>query len=320
MRIQQRVTLAFVILIGLQLLTAGAAVGLLMRMEPAIEAILSENEDAIGAVGDLLETLAEAEGGPVLPGDRPRATAALQVLERRVSGPGERATVERLRRELPAALDGDRAARVRVLAALERLGDANLSAMKQEDTVARRLGLVGAWTAAALGIASIGVGAVIRRRIAAELEDPLAELDGALAAAAAGDAHRRVAVAPEVAPEVARVGAAVNDLLDRRVAEGTTRALALAAADRAALLYLADEVGTGLAVVDAAGAVVAANTWAADLLAGEHGPRHRATLRNVASGGRPEGWHVVRAGPVWICRRKVGAQLTVPPRSEPERP
>ena len=304
MRMNQRISVAVGSLVGLQLLASGAAIGLLARMGPAIEAILEGNEAALHAVTEMLDVLAESEGGAVLPVDRRRYAAALEAVDQVVAEADERPTVERLRADSPGALEGDRAARVRVLAALERLGGRNLRSMRQEELLARQLGVAGAWSVVALGVASVGFGVFVRRRIAQEIEDPVEEMDATLAEIRGGDPHRRVAVRPGLAAEITRVGQGVNDLLDRRQAEGTQRALKIGTTDRAILLHLLDKEPVPVVVVDARGELVISNEAGNDLFVSESGARQKAALQNVPTGGRPDGWTISKVDAVWLCRRR----------------
>lgn len=304
MRLSQRISLAVGSLVALQLLASGAAIGLLARMGPAIEGILEGNEITLRAVTEMLDVLAEAEGGPVLPVDRYRYQAALAAVDQAVVESDEQPTVERLRADSPAALEGDRAARVRVLAALERLGDRNLRSMHQEDLLARQLGVAGAWSVVALGVASVGFGVFVRRRIAQEIEDPIEEMDATLAEIRGGDPHRRVPIRPDLAAEITRVGQGVNDLLDRRQPEGTQRALKIGTTDRTILLHLLDKEPVPVVVVDARGELVISNEAANELFVSDSGARQKAALQNVPTGGRPEGWAITKVDAVWLCRRR----------------
>jgi hypothetical protein len=322
MRLSQRVTFAIGGMLTLQLLQSAAAIGLLSRMGPAIDAILTKNEAAVGSVEDMLSVLAEAEGGPAAADDRAVYSAALARLDVMVVENPERPAIDRLKLDSPAALEGDRAARVRVLAALERLGDRNLRAMRAEDFDARQLGVAGTWAAAAIGLISFGAGVIIRRRLAADLDEPIIEVDAALSAVGGGDPHRRAAVRADVPAELVRIAMGVNDLLDRRESPGTQRALRIGTADRALLLHLVDAEAAAIAAVDPRGEIILANQAANDLFAGDQGPRHRAALHNVPSGGRPENWEITRVGPVWMCKRtKVDPGYRTPAPAKPvERP
>lgn len=304
MGVRRQISYSIGALLVMQLLTSFAAIGLLSRMGPAIEGILEINGESIAAVEEMILVLAEGEGGPVAPFGRVRYEQALDRVDAATVAPAERPAVERLRVDSAEALDGDRAARVRVLSALERVGRGNVAAMEAQDADARALGVAGAWAAAALGLAGFGLGVVVRRRIARDIEVPLAEIDAALTASRGGDPHRRAGIRPDRPLELARVAQGVNDLLDRRQPEGTRRALRMATGDRAVLLHLLDREPLGVVVVDATGDLLAANQAANELLSGESGPRIRAVLRNVPAGGRPDGWSLEKVGGVWLCRRR----------------
>jgi hypothetical protein len=307
MRVRRQISLTIGALLGMQLLTSFAAIGLLSRMGPAIEGILEINGEAIASVDEMILVLAEAEGGPVAPFGRVRYAQALARVDAAVDDPAERPAIERLQVDSPDALDGERGARVRVLAALERVGRGNVASMQAQDADARALGLAGAWAAAALGLGGLGLGVLVRRRLARDVEAPLAEVDAALTASRGGDPHRRAGIRPDRPLELARIAQGVNDLLDRRQPEATRRALRMATADRAVVLYLLDREPRGMVVIDGAGELMAANQAANELLSGPGGQRLRAALLNVPSGGRPDGWNLEKVGSVWLCTRREDA-------------
>jgi len=302
-RVRRQISLTLGAVLGMQLLTSFAAIGLLSRMGPAIEQILEINGESIAAVDEMLLVLAEAEGGPVGSFGRARYEQALDRVDAAIDTPNERPAIERLRVDSPDALEGERAARVRVLAALERVGKGNVAAMQAQDADAKALGVAGAWAAAALGLVGLALGVAARRRIARDIEVPLAEIDAALNASRGGDPHRRAGTRADRPLELARIAQGVNDLLDRRQPEATRRALRIATGDRGVLLHLLDRDPHPIVVVDTSGALLAANQAANELLSEEDAQRTRAALLNVPAGGRPDGWTLEKVGNVWLCSR-----------------
>lgn len=304
MRVRRQISLGIGALLGMQLLTSFGAIGLLSRMGPAIEEILAINGESIAAVDEMILVLAEAEGGPVPALGRARYSQALARVELAITDPAEQPAIDRLKSDSSEAMEGERGARVRVLAALERVGRGNVSAMRRLDADAKELGIGGAWAAAAFGLAGLGLGVGVRRRIERGIEVPLGEIDAALTASRGGDPHRRAGVRPDRPLELTRIAQGVNDLLDRRQPEATRRVLRIATGDRAVLLHLLDREPRALVVVDASGELMAANQAANDLLSGPSGSRLRAALLNVPAGGKPDGWSLEKVGSVWLCARR----------------
>jgi hypothetical protein len=217
MSLERDFRLIFGLLLGLQLLTALAAIGLLTRMTPAIESILAENVYSIEAAEEMLLAIAMAQTGE---GDPDSGRLFAQALERaraNITEPGEIAILNRLEAAGPLALNGDRGAARQAVHGLRELATLNREAMIRADDRAKRLGQAGAWAAAFLGMAGVLTAALGARRFRAVLLTPLAELYLTLEAAGRGDAFRRCHPGG-AQPGMAKIIAGVNGLLDERLA------------------------------------------------------------------------------------------------------
>ena len=296
------------ILLVIQALTSLVAIALLGRMSPAIEHILEENVYSVEAVEAMVGAIA-------VPGPADAATYRTYVdaLERardNVTEEAERPILARLTQLRDAALSGDPDAERESIAALRDLGRINREAMQAADDEAKRLGFAGAWAAAFLGfvglLASLLAIGRARRRILA----PLAEMARVIEAREAGATHRRCTLPPKSGPEPALVLTTLNELFDRieRVSPSPS-ARATADLDRALVLALLDAREEALAVVDAKGELVVANTKAEAALAGDGGDRLRQALRRAAREGADATAlpGVARVEPV----RDTGAQMCV---------
>lgn len=205
--------------LALNFLLVFTAIGLFLRMGPAIERILQRNDATIVAAERILATFARHGAIPTDAATRADIDAALQRARNNITEPGEGPILATIEGEMPAALAGDAAARVALIGHLDELIAVNRAAMRQVDTQAQRMGTGGAWAAAFVGLASLGLGFVLTRRLGRRVVRPLQELESTLAAALGGDPFRRASTT-DAAPELRTALENVNHVLDRSAAVG----------------------------------------------------------------------------------------------------
>jgi len=202
-------------LAALNLLLAFGVIGLFTRMGPAIERILNENVVSIEAAEQMLAAFAAHPGE--LPAEaRTRVNKALEAARANVTEAEERPVLDRLERNIGAALDGEAEARQVVLADLGALIDINREAMTVVDLEARRLGSAGAWAAVFIGALSFGFSLLVVSLLRRRLLEPLLEIHETLRAAQQGDRFRRCR-GFDAAVELKQAGQALNVLLDERL-------------------------------------------------------------------------------------------------------
>lgn len=252
MRLRVEAGVGLGLLLVLQLLVSAWAIGLLLRMSPAVGEIVDENGVSLEAVEQMLTAVALDRGGDHAAFDAALATAAANVTE-----PEEPALIERIGVQRDAARKGSPTARAELVGALNALGEVNRASMRRADRRARRLGQAGAWTAAILGVGSFALGLLVFRRLRLRLELPVEAIRDTLERVRNGDPHRRCH--PLDAPvELRQIATDVNLLLDRRHA-ATTAAHPEPAWLRPALLALLDREPRPTALLTADGALLAAN-------------------------------------------------------------
>lgn len=213
MTLRRDLQLGLAALVALQLLMALGAIGLLVRMGPAMDLILANNARSIDAVSEMLAVLAAA-GGPVPEAASARFDGALQAACDNITEPGEQPVLDDLRLHQVAALAGPGPARERAVADLLALARLNREVMDLAAARAQRLGQAGAWAAVLLALVTVWVAALVVRRLHRRLLVPVRELQQVLAAERRGDTFRRCAPL-DAPPELHEVMAAVNGLLDR---------------------------------------------------------------------------------------------------------
>jgi methyl-accepting chemotaxis protein len=215
---QLRTELAATILsfLALVLLLAFTAIGLLVRMGPAIEDILRRNDVTIVAAEEVLGILAAHPGQALEEPERAKVEAAIQRMRDNLTEPGEEKVVAAIGQRLQdAAASTDGTARIALVDELGALLAINRAAMRRADADAQRLGLAGAWAAAFVGIAALVLGLYLTRSLGRRVVRPIRELQDVLQAAHQDDHFRRCVVG-HAAPELRRVLEHVNLLLDER--------------------------------------------------------------------------------------------------------
>lgn len=280
MTTRRELMLGLAALVALQLVTSFSAIGLLTRTAPAVRQVLDANVTSLAAGEGVLGVLARA-GGEVVPADeRARAEAAVDVLRRNLTEPGEDAIVASIETELGAALDGD-AGGGAVVSALLGLGKLNRAAMRRADAEMQRLGDAGAWFAVATAVGAFALSLLVGRRLQRRLLAPLQELGQVLEAAREGRGQRRCQPIP-AAPDLRRILDGVNGVLDAGLDRGAEDE-AGRHAERAALLHFLDARGGEVFVIDARGRVAAASTAGLAALAGEGGETLKERLAALSA-------------------------------------
>lgn len=216
MELRRELLLTIGVLVLLNLLLAFGAIGLFIRMRPAIERILHENVYSTVAAEEMLAELAHAGSAPLTPEARARVGQALDNAKLNVTEEEERPVLAALERAMPSAMEGDADARRHAVASARQLIQINRVAMQEVDDEARRLGSAGAWAAVFIGFLSFLMSVVVVVRLQKRFVRPLVDLHQVLVGARAGDRLRRCGVA-DAPREVIQVTQAVNRLLDERL-------------------------------------------------------------------------------------------------------
>jgi methyl-accepting chemotaxis protein len=203
-------------LVLLNLFLAFGAIGLFVRMGPAIERILHENVYSIVAAEEMLAEFAETGSTPLAPEARARVRQAFDNARRNVTEGEERPAVAALEHALPSAMEGDPDGRRQTVASVRQLLRVNRDAMRIVDEEARRLGAAGAWGAVFVGFLSFLLSVFVVVRLQKRLVRPLVDLHQVLEGARTGDRLRRCRLG-DAPREVIQVTQAVNRLLDERL-------------------------------------------------------------------------------------------------------
>lgn len=264
MTLRHELLLAWTALVLVQVLTLIGAVGLLARMTPAIGTIMEDNERSIAAVETMLAELGRSHADP---GARPRFEQALATARGNVTEAEEPEQLDRIDTAYPAAFTDDPTARERVTVALLELAAINRRAMETSTERASGVGRTGAWTAAVLGLLSIGAAIGMGRRLERRVIEPIEATAAAVKAIEDGDHHRRCPV--HGPSEIMTLGRGIEALRQR-----PTHAVAHHDArhdERKLLLALLDAEPGMAFLVDERGAVLHANVAATTAMLGDAG-------------------------------------------------
>lgn len=282
MRLSDEIKLSVLGLLALQALTSFGAIGLLARMSPAIERILSENLYSIRSSEQMLAALALLPTTPEEGAARVRAMQeGLARAKGNVTEASERPALATIEANAARALAGEPGPLRETVAAIRELAAVNHASTERADQEAQRLGAAGAWAAALLGGAGLVLGAVVVRLQLKRVVLPVLDLQGTVEAFRQGDRHRRTNRSATPA-EFQEVGRLLDELIDRALApRRATGAGAEQGLERAALLLMLDRAPHPALVIDAQGRPLAAGQAALDRLHAEEGAELRASLATL---------------------------------------
>ena len=216
MELRREILLTIGALVLLNLLLAFGAIGLLIRMGPAIEHILQENVYSIVAAEGILAEFAEAGGAPLAAAAQRRVQRSLANAKRNVTEGSERPVIAALEAQLPLAMAGNAQVRAQAIHSVRELIRINRMAMRGVDREAQRLGSAGAWAAVFIGLLSFALSLFIVVRLQSRFVRPLVDLHAVLESAREGNRLRRCGLS-DAPREVVQVMHSVNTLLDERL-------------------------------------------------------------------------------------------------------
>lgn len=216
MNLRRELLLAVGVLVILNLALAFGAIGLFVRMAPAIERILNENVYSIVAAEEILLELSTAGEEPLTEGSSNVIEQALSKMEKNVTEPEERPALKQLRSSWPLVKQGDRIARAEFVVQLRTLLTINRAAMEMGNAEAKRLGRAGAWSSVLVGFITFLLSLIVLARLERRFVRPLLDLHAVLEGARKGERLRRCKKAIDAPREVFQLTQAVNTMLDER--------------------------------------------------------------------------------------------------------
>ena len=214
MRLGQTIWMGAWILIGLNLLMAFGSIGVFIRMAPAIEVIIEQNERSLQACEKMLASLALADKHAAdIPPLKASFSTALKNAQNNITEKKEPAALDAIDQNYTRAFEGDFASKIRTVDAILLLGEINREAMVRADKKARQLGSAGAWGVVFMASAVFFTGMLFMRALKKNLVMPLEEIDAVLTAHKSGNTMRRC-TGIHLQKDIRRIFNNVNAFLD----------------------------------------------------------------------------------------------------------
>ncbi len=221
MRLTYAVRTGAWLLVGLNLLLALGAIGLLTRMTPAIAQIIERNGHSIRSCEDLLTLFALTGDHAFTKIESERAQTLVAKIRGNITEPGEPVLVEAIERDLAAAFRGERGARAVVIEHIAELSRVNQAAMAKADHKAQQLGQAGAWGVVFMAVAAFLAGLFFIHGLNRRIVIPIEEIHAVLRAHRTQDIMRRCS-GTDLPQEMQAVFMGLNELLDQCQALGAS--------------------------------------------------------------------------------------------------
>lgn len=222
MNVGQNVRLGAWLLIGLNLLMALGCIWVFIRMAPAIEVIIIQNERSLQACEEMLSSLALMNpNGSDTERLKGSFNDALDRAEKNVTEREEPLALESIRLNYAQAFAGDFEARTKTVTAIASLSRINREAMAVADKKARQLGNGGAWGVVFMASTVFLVGMLFMRSLKRNLIAPLAELGSVISALRRGNTLRRC-TRMDMPSDIVQLFSEFNEFLDKNITPGTS--------------------------------------------------------------------------------------------------
>lgn len=215
MRLAHAVRLGAWMMVGLNLLMALAAVGIFMRMAPAIALIIERNERSLQAGEEMMAALALADVVGNREDLRLQFKAALLRASQNITEVDERAALDRIKAVAGEAFLSDPGARQQLVSALVWLGQINREAMIRADRNAQQLGYAGAWGIVFMAACTFFTGLIFIHTLGRRVVRPLEEIHAVILAQRQGDTRRRCSGGEELSRDMREVFSGINEMLDQ---------------------------------------------------------------------------------------------------------
>jgi methyl-accepting chemotaxis protein len=221
MRFAQALRLGAWFLIGLNLLMAFGSIWIFMRMAPAIEIIIAQNEVSLQACEEMLAALVignDNETDVAL--QRSSFSKALKKAENNITEGNEPVALERIRKSYIKAFAQDSVELKKTVDAILYLSAINREAMAAADRKAKEFGKAGAWGIVFMASAVFLVGILFYRSLKRNLSTPLEEIHSVTRAIRNGNTMRRCTGA-RLPREIKQIYSELNEILDTNIVQIT---------------------------------------------------------------------------------------------------
>jgi hypothetical protein len=216
MKIAQPVKFGAWLLIVVNLIMAFGSIWIFMRMAPAIEVIIAQNEDSLKSCENMLAALAKRDLS------KESSIAAFQdalaKARNNITENQEPAAIARIDKYQQDAFRGDPLSLTRTISAITDLGEINRKAMNQADVKAKQFGYAGAWGVVFMATVAFLIGILFLRSMDRNLSAPIHEIDAAVTAFREGNRMRRCTI-KNPSNSIRKIFDNINELLDIKCIE-----------------------------------------------------------------------------------------------------
>ena len=192
MKLAQPVQLGAWFLIALNILMAFGSIWIFMRMAPAIEVIIAQNEVSLEASEEMLAALLTKDSPE---SDHVSSLASfrhsLSRAKNNITEKEESGFLDRIDQNFETAFKGNDVAFYQTVDAILGLGDINREAMRRADAKAQQLGYAGAWGVVFMATATFAIGMIFLRSMKKNILEPMQEIDSVVTAFREGNLMRR---------------------------------------------------------------------------------------------------------------------------------
>ncbi|SOB57508.1 conserved protein of unknown function [Pseudodesulfovibrio profundus] len=214
MKLAQSVKVGAWFLIALNLLIAFGSIWIFMRMAPAIEVIISQNEVSLEASEEMLAALLNIKTSEIPSAELIESFVnALTKAKNNITEKEESAVIDTIIHHYEDAYKGNNIAQKKTVNAIVTLGDINRAAMRRADANAKQLGYAGAWGVVFMATITFMVGMIFLRSMKKNLLEPVQEIDAVIIAFREGDMMRRCSM-KNPPKSIKKIFGNINDLLD----------------------------------------------------------------------------------------------------------
>lgn len=204
------------LIVFINLLLAFGAVGVFMRMTPAIADIISNNERSLQACEEMLVALSLNSDSHTSEQMHERFKKALNRALLNVTEHEEPAVLKIIEEKSRLFFSGSKKALSETVEAVTRLSEINRRAMSSADMRAQQLGKAGAWGVVFMAVFSLLAGIIFIVNLKNRLLKPVEELRDVLQAHQKGETMRRCS-GVNLATDIKNIFGAINRLLDRTI-------------------------------------------------------------------------------------------------------
>jgi hypothetical protein len=214
MKLAQSVKLGAWFLIALNILMAFGSIWIFMRMAPAIDVIIAQNEVSLEASEKMLASLlTKDKPGVGTVGSLASFRHSLSRAKNNITEKEEPDVLDQIDQNYEEAFKGNDIALYQTINAILELGNINRAAMRRADTKAQQLGYAGAWGVVFMATATFMIGMIFLRSMKKNLAEPMVEIDSVVTAFREGDLLRRCSM-KNPPKSIKKIFSNMNALLD----------------------------------------------------------------------------------------------------------